>query len=109
VEAERYGVINRALPPAELDAYVEDTVTRLARRSRRVIGINKQVSRTVYASFADAMFAGFGAENDGLRDSLSRPDVHHFLSTMAKEAQTRDTEQDLPAFIERVTADVPFD
>jgi enoyl-CoA hydratase/carnithine racemase len=57
-EAERYGLINRALPLAELDPYVEDAVTRLARRSRRVIGMNKQVSRAVYASFADAMFAG---------------------------------------------------
>jgi enoyl-CoA hydratase/carnithine racemase len=107
-EAERYGLINRALPPAELDPYIEETVTRLARRSRRVIGMNKQVSRAVYASFADAMFAGFGAENDGLRESLARPDVHEFLSTMAEQAQTPETEQDLPAFIERVTADVPF-
>jgi enoyl-CoA hydratase/carnithine racemase len=108
-EAERYGLINRALPRAELEAYVEDTVARLARRSRRVIEINKRVSRAVYASFADAMFVGFGAENDGLRESLSRPDVHQFLSTMAKDAQTPETEQDLPAFIQSVTADLPFD
>lgn len=108
-EAERYGLINRALPPGELDAYVEDTVARLARRSRRVIEIHKQVSRAVYASVADAMFAGFGAENDGLRSSLSLPDVVAFLTTMAEKAQTPETEQNLPAFIERVTADVPFD
>jgi len=108
-EAERYGLINRALPAAELDPYIEETVTQLARRSRRVIGINKQVSRAVYAGFADAMFAGFGAENVGLRESLSHPDVHQFLSTMAEQAQTPETERDLPAFIERVTADVPFD
>ena len=108
-EAERYGLVNRALPAAELDAYVQDTVSRLARRSRRVIGIHKQVSRAVYASFADAMFAGFGAENEGLRESLSRPDVLQFLTTMADEAQSPDNEQDLPAFISRITADVPFE
>ena len=108
-EAERYGLVNRALPPAELDSYVEDTVARLAQRSPRVIAMHKQVSRRVYAGFADAMFAGFGAENDGLRESLSRPDVLRFLKTMADEAQTPDIEQDLPAFITRVTVDAPFD
>jgi enoyl-CoA hydratase/carnithine racemase len=108
-EADQYGLINRALPADELDAYVEDTVARLARRSPRVIAITKQVSKAVFADFADAMFAGFAAENDGLRESLARPDVLQFLNAMAEEAQTPENEKDLPAFIEHLTADAPFE
>lgn len=108
-EAERYGLVNRALPAGELDARVEDTVCRLARRSPRITAMHKQVARTVFATAADAMFAGFGAENDGLRESLSRPDVLRFLQVMAEQAQTPENERDLPAFIERVTADAPLE
>jgi enoyl-CoA hydratase/carnithine racemase len=107
-EAERYGLVNRALPSADLGSYVEDTVSRLARRSPRVIAAHKQVSKAVFGGFADAMFAGFGAENEALRAALARPDVLRFLTAMAEQAQTVETEADLPAFIDSVTTDAPF-
>ncbi|MDA0179630.1 enoyl-CoA hydratase/isomerase family protein [Solirubrobacter phytolaccae] len=39
--AERYGVVNRALPDAELDAFVDDLADRLARIDRTVLATTK--------------------------------------------------------------------
>jgi len=107
-EAERYGLVNRALPASELNTYVEDTVAHLAKRPLRIVALHKQVLRSVFKDMADAMFAGFGAENDGLRASLSRDDVLAVTRRVADEAQTPETEKDLPALISRITSEIPL-
>jgi enoyl-CoA hydratase/carnithine racemase len=56
--AERYGVVNRALPDAELDAYVEELAGRLAGFDRRTLAEAKAlVDRTTLPAQAELVEA----------------------------------------------------
>src|SRR5262249_3297739 len=63
--AERYGLINRALPEGELDAYVDDLVRRVAKRSHAVVAMNREVLRRVFEPFVEPVFSALASENDG--------------------------------------------
>jgi enoyl-CoA hydratase/carnithine racemase len=99
-EAERYGLINRALPAAELDAYVEDLVVRVARRSLEVVAMHREVFRKVYQGAVEPMFAGLAAENAGLRAALKTEEMMAgVVGMLSNGGQTRERELDLPATI----------
>lgn len=98
-EVERYGLINRALPTDQLDAYVDDLVTRLLRRSAEVISMHKAVFAKAYSGAVDPMFNGFAAENEGMLAGLAGREMQEGMADMLKTKQARETELDLPATI----------
>lgn len=100
-EAERYGLINRALSTDEIDGYVEDLVGRIGQRSAGVVAMHKDVFKRVYAPITEAVFVGCAAENDGLRAGLAGGEVQAGMGAIMQAGQTRESELDLPATIAR--------
>ena len=97
-EAAAYGIVNRTLPREELRAYVDTLVQSVASRSPAVVAAVAEVVKDVSAAAADALFAGFAAENDGLRTLLATPAAVAALQQLA-DLQTPEAERDLPAAI----------
>jgi enoyl-CoA hydratase/carnithine racemase len=97
-EAAGYGIVNRTLTREELPAYVDELVHAVAQRSPAAIAAVGDVLKSVSAAAADALFAGFAAENDGLRKLLANPAAVEALQQMAA-LQTLEAERDLPAAI----------
>ena len=95
--AERYGWINRALPPAEIGPFVDRLARRIAAFPRLAVRLAKQ-----------AVDAAGGALEDGLLEeshcfnlTLADPDLDaRMQGALAAGAQTRAGEMDLPALIE---------
>lgn len=104
-EAERYNLINRALPSAELDAYVEDVISRIAKRSQSVINMNRGVVNQVFQPFIEPMFSALALENEGLRAAIDSDEMQASTQALLKHGQTRESELDLPALIESL---LPF-
>ncbi|WP_042444405.1 enoyl-CoA hydratase/isomerase family protein [Azospirillum sp. B510] len=102
LEAERYGLVNRALPAGELDAYVDDLAARLSVRSTEVVAYHREVLRRLYGPMADPMFAGFAAENDGFRSAIGGVEMRQSVEAILPLKQAREHELDLPATIARV-------
>lgn len=96
-EAERYGLINRALPASELDAYLNDLINRLVKRSSAVVAMHREVFKRVYSGVVEPLFAGLAAENDGLRVGMASPEMQNSIAAHLKVGQTREAELDLPA------------
>jgi enoyl-CoA hydratase/carnithine racemase len=96
--AERYGWINRALPPKELGPFVERLARRIASFTPHAVRLAKR-----------AVDAAGGPLREGLLDeahcfnlTLADPGLDaRFEGALAAGAQTRDGELDLPALIER--------
>lgn len=96
--AERYGYINRALPPAELEPFVERLARRIAAFPAHAVRLAKR-----------AVDAAGGTLHDGLLDeahcfnlTLADPDLDARMDgALAAGAQTREGEMDLPGLIER--------
>ena len=96
--AERYGYINRALPPAELEPFVERLARRIAAFPAHAVRLAKR-----------AVDAAGGTLHDGLLDeahcfnlTLADPDLDARMDgALAAGAQTREGERDLPGLIER--------
>jgi enoyl-CoA hydratase/carnithine racemase len=103
-EAERYGLVNRALPVAELDAYLDDLIGRLLKRSPAVVAMHRAVHGQVYSGVVEPLFAGLAAENDGLRAGLAGPDMGAGIAAHLQIGQTRETELDLPATLAQLQA-----
>jgi enoyl-CoA hydratase/carnithine racemase len=101
-EAERYGLINRALPASELDGYVDALAKAIARRSMAAIGMHREVFKRVFAGAVEPMFAGLAAENDGMRAALAGSEMRPALQAMLTLKQTRENELDLPATMQRI-------
>jgi enoyl-CoA hydratase/carnithine racemase len=107
-EAERYGLINRALPAKDLDAYVDDVAAHIARRSRSVIAGHREVQKQVFVNAVEPLFASFAAENAVFRQALAGDEMKQILSVTMKEVpQERAQELDLPANLTRVTPVFP--
>jgi len=95
--AERYGWINRALPPAEIGPFVDRLARRIAAFPRLAVRLAKQ-----------AVDAAGGALEDGLLEeshcfnlTLADPALDARIEgALAAGAQTRAGEMDLPALIE---------
>jgi enoyl-CoA hydratase/carnithine racemase len=101
-EAERYGLVNRALPATELDAYLDDLVTRLLKRSRAVVAMHREVFGRVYSGVVEPLFGGLAAENNGLRAGMASPEMQAGIAAHLQAGQTRDNELDLPATLARL-------
>ena len=95
--AERYGWINRALPPAELGPFVDRLARRIAAFPRQAVRLAKR-----------AVDAAGGGLEDGLREeahcfnlTLADPELDARMeAALAAGAQTREGELDLPGLIE---------
>lgn len=96
--AERYGWINRALPPDELGPFVERLARRIASFPPDAVRLAKR-----------AVDAAGGSLHDGLLDeahyfnlTLADPDLDTRMEgALALGAQTREGELDLPSLIDR--------
>jgi enoyl-CoA hydratase/carnithine racemase len=104
-EAERYGLINRALPAAELDQYVDALARSISRRSKPVLAMHREVFQRVYSTAVEPLFAGLAAENDGLRAGLAGTEMKAAMGAMLAIKQTRENELDLPATMARILPD----
>lgn len=104
-EAQRYGLVNRALPAGELDAYVAELVARLALRSHEVVGMHREVMRRVFAPMVEPLFSAFAAENAALRGGMLGTEMPAGITALMAAGQTREVELDLPGTISRL---LPF-
>lgn len=101
-EAQEYGILNRAMPAAELDGYVQSLAARIALRSPQVIAANREVIKRTFAMLVEPLFAGLAYENEALRASLARPEMHAIAAALVAGGQVRERELDLPATIDGV-------
>jgi enoyl-CoA hydratase/carnithine racemase len=76
-QAEAYGYVNRALPDAELDDYVDALATRISGFDKWAIG---QTKRLVNASLSPDVELGAGWE--ACIASLARPAAQHSIKTL---------------------------
>ncbi|MGW2647151.1 enoyl-CoA hydratase/isomerase family protein [Streptomyces sp. NPDC001393] len=97
-EAAAYGIVSRALPREELNAYTDTLARDIAKRPASTIAAVNEVFKNVYGALADAQFAGFAAENTALRELLQVPGTKEGLQTMAG-LQDAEHERNLPAAI----------
>jgi enoyl-CoA hydratase/carnithine racemase len=101
-EAERYGLINRALAANELDAYVDRLARAIASRSSAVLAMHRAVVGRVFEPITEQLFGGLALENDGFRKASAGPELRAGIEAMLALKQTREVELDLPATIARV-------
>lgn len=94
--AERYGLVNRALPADQIDTFVENLATRIARLRPDVIAA---VKTAVNAGAAPITHAGLAAENAALTGLFSPEAAQRTSQLLAAGAQTRDGERDLEAIL----------
>src|SRR3979490_3095774 len=84
--AERYGYINRALPDAELDGFVDVLARRIASFDRRALAAGKNLVNQVSLPPADRLldaFTSFGA-------ALTWPEAQHRIQAVVERGLKRD-------------------
>lgn len=97
--AERYGVVNRALPAAELDGFVDRLAGRIAALAPGVVSGAVRVVDAGLASYRD----GLRVADEVLFDLFSRPAAAALTdAARAAGAQTREGERDLEALFDRL-------
>jgi enoyl-CoA hydratase/carnithine racemase len=102
VTAEKYGWINRALPAAELDEFVELLARRIATLAPGVVSGTVEVVDASLSSHED----GLKVEDGVLFGLFARPAALALThAARAAGAQTRDGERDLEALLDAITAD----
>jgi enoyl-CoA hydratase/carnithine racemase len=97
--AERYGYINRALPDAELDEFVEDLARRIASFPRTASESAKQAADAAIASPKQALLEEAHQFNRLLATGEAKSRMKRFL---ALGAQTRQGELELNGIIEKL-------
>ncbi len=94
--AERYGWINRALPAAELDAFVDGLARRIVALPAGVTAAAKAAVQAAEASFAE----GLAVENTLMGSLFGLPaTVDRTRRALAAGAQTREGERDLEGLL----------
>ena len=94
--AERYGWINRALPDAELDGFVDRLARNIARLPDGVAAAAKAALDANYASPLDALLE----QNRLLGETFERPAAAALTrEALTKGAQTREGERDLETIL----------
>src|SRR6266436_1663833 len=86
--AERYGYINRSLPDAELDGFVDVLARRIASFDRRALAAAKNLVNQVSLPPADRLldaFTSFGA-------ALTWPEAQHRIQAVLERGLQRDTD-----------------
>jgi enoyl-CoA hydratase/carnithine racemase len=84
--AERYGYVNRALPDAELDGFVEGLARRIASFDRRALAAAKNLVNQVSLPPAERLldaFTSFGA-------TLTWPEAQHRIQAVVERGLQRD-------------------
>lgn len=99
--AERYGWINRALPAAELDEFVDGLARRIATLAPGVVSGTVEILDAALASHQDGLKTedevGFRLITQPTAAALTR-------AARAAGAQTRDGERDLETILDAITA-----
>jgi enoyl-CoA hydratase/carnithine racemase len=94
--AERYGWINRALPAAELDAFVGALARRIAAFPAAGQAAVKEAVNAIALAPADA----FRHDSDGFGAAVAEPEAQsRIAAAMRRGFQTRDAEKDLPGML----------
>ena len=94
--AERYGWINRALPAAELDAFVSALAQRIASFPAAGRAVVKERVNAVALAPAD----DFRRDSDLFLEGMSEGEAQRRIATaMQRGFQTRDAELDLPGLL----------
>lgn len=94
--AERYGLVNRALPAAELDEFVDTLADRIAGLAPGVIaGAKAAVDAALSGSYTD----GMQVENDHLTRLFTPRAAERTVELFTRGFQTRDGERDLEAIL----------
>jgi enoyl-CoA hydratase/carnithine racemase len=94
-EAERYNLINRALPAGELDAYIDDVVERISLRSAAVIGAHHEVFKQAFSAMVEPMFDAYAAENEGIKMGVATKEAQVMMEHHIKIGQTKENEINL--------------
>ena len=84
--AERYGYVNRSLPDAELDGFVDALARRIASFDRRALAAAKNLVNQVSLPPADRLldaFTSFGA-------ALTWPEAQHRIQAVVDRGLQRD-------------------
>ncbi|GAB2475239.1 enoyl-CoA hydratase/isomerase family protein [Promicromonospora xylanilytica] len=89
--AERYGLINRALPADELDAFVSDLARRIARVRPEVVAAIKEAVNAMAPAVPRGAYA---LENDGLMTTMGPEVTQRAHELLAAGIQTREGERD---------------
>ena len=86
--AERYGYVNRALPDAELDSFVDALARRIASFDRRALAAAKNLVNHVSLPSADRLldaFTSFGT-------ALTWPEAQHRIQAVLERGLQRDAD-----------------
>jgi enoyl-CoA hydratase/carnithine racemase len=97
--AERYGLVNRALPAGEIDAFVDTLARRMARVRPAVVAAIKAV---VEVTIPPARHEAFALENASLYALFTEDMVENAHRQLAAGVQTREGERDLEGLIDRL-------
>ncbi|CAO5163106.1 Enoyl-CoA hydratase/isomerase family protein [Frankia sp. AiPs1] len=101
--AQRYGLVNRALPPGELDGFVERLALRIASYPRAAV----TAARKAVDAAALPLAEGLTAEGELLWPLFTSPvAISRFTGALAAGAQTRAGELDLEGLIAGPAASV---
>jgi enoyl-CoA hydratase/carnithine racemase len=99
--AGRYGLVNRALPADEIDAFVETLARRMARVKPAVVAAMKRVVDAAAPASADDVYA---VENAALFSLFTDDMAEAARRQLAAGVQTRAGERDLEGLIDRLDA-----
>jgi enoyl-CoA hydratase/carnithine racemase len=97
--AERYGYINRALPPEELTPFVERLAYRMASFPAEALALAKAAVLAAELSTMDGLLEEAHAFNQSLATTAAQTRMNKFLTS---GGQTREGELDLAALLERL-------
>jgi enoyl-CoA hydratase/carnithine racemase len=86
--AERYGYVNRALPDAELDGFVDALARRIAAFDRRPIAAAKKLINEVSLPSADRLLDALNA----FQTALTWPETQRRIEALLKRGLQRDDE-----------------
>jgi enoyl-CoA hydratase/carnithine racemase len=86
--AERYGYVNRALPDAELDGFVDALARRIASFDRRAIAAAKTLVNEVSLPSADQLLDALNS----FQASLAWPEAQHRIRAVLERGLQRDAE-----------------
>jgi enoyl-CoA hydratase/carnithine racemase len=97
--AERYGLINRALPAEELDSFVNTLATRIATLSPEIIAAAKSA---INAAAQPITARGLTVENTGLNQLFTADTADLAHRQLAAGVQTREGERDLERILNSI-------
>jgi enoyl-CoA hydratase/carnithine racemase len=98
-QAERYGLVNRALPADEIDAFVDTLARRMARVRPAVVAALKAI---VDAALPVVPHQAYALENASLYSLFTPEMVENAYRQLAAGVQTREGERDLEGLIDRL-------